>query len=51
MEKAFAKQYSSYEALQNGNLFDFIEELTNKPCEYYNLETAKVDIRNFFRNT
>ena len=25
LEKALAKQYSSYEALQNGNIFDFLE--------------------------
>ena len=38
IEKAFAKIYSSYEALQNGNIFDFIEELTNKPYEFISLE-------------
>jgi len=43
LEKAFAKYYTSYESLQSGNIFDFLEELTNKTCEQYPLESTKID--------
>lgn len=31
--KAYAKAYSSYEALESGNIFDFMNELTGASVE------------------
>ena len=50
LEKAYAKQYSSYEALQNGNIFDFLEEATNQACEYYSLDNKDIDLKEMFKN-
>lgn len=50
LEKALAKYYSSYEALQSGNIFDFLEELTNKTCDQYDLENNKEDLKQVFTN-
>lgn len=39
LEKAYANYYSSYEALQSGNIVDFIEELAGTPSEKIRLKS------------